>query len=644
MRLLYSLAFLLLSLFAHAEDVSVRMNRVRHPVTKKWGYAFKEQNINSPLHGVIATGVNWVGFGSQLISKKESELIDWVIPPHYDEVASKFLEGLSMVRIGDKVGFINIYDCFVIAPEYDFTGDLDGFHDGLAAVCKNGKWGYINRNGVYMINAEYDDADAFNDHHLAAVKKNGLWGVIDLNGKVVVPIDNKMKQAMMNVPVSNKAYRAAVATVKKDYEGGAYASRVSQIANTKRTVKQSAPAPAKQQAKGKGKKGTKSTAKQPAAPAQSKPVGLSVDATRESLVYKQVGSGDSLGIKDQYGRWIVPPLFSSIKHDKDDNMFIVKRGDLYGCYLWNGNRLIGTYFDSMSEFSGGKAQISSYGIKGWIDKDGYISPSFPTDLCKAGINKEKSNIADARAMYERCTEICPDYASAYNNIALLDFRNKDYNKGISKLKLAVKLDPNNETISKNLKQAKEERKMRRKARWDTGLDIAMAVITIGTTAYSTYSSISNGGSSGGTGYTASSSGSFSSDDSFSSGGGGGGGGGPRTCVYCKGSGTCTFCKGSGQGPKTISGTNVHETCHYCHGKRTCKNCKGKGTVGSGSSGGGGSKSSGGGSGATCADCHGDGKCGECNGKGQRQVTGTWTTCWRCNGDGKCKSCGATGKR
>lgn len=641
MRLLFSMAFLLLSVFAHAEDVSVRMNRVRHPVTKKWGYAFKEQNINSPLHGVIATGVNWVGFGSQLISKKESELIDWVIPPHYDEVASKFLEGLAMVRLGDKVGFINIYDCIVIKPEYDFTGDLDGFHEGLAAVCKDGKWGYINRHGVYMIKAEYDDADAFNDNHLAAVKKDGHWGVIDLNGKVVVPIDNKIKQAMMTVPVSNKAYRAAVASVKKDYEAGTYASRISQIQDTKPSAKSAAPAPKPQ---AKGKKGAKNTAK--SAPiAQSKPAGVSPDATHENLVYRQVGSGDSIGIKDQYDRWIVPPLFSSIKHDKDDNMFIVKRGELYGCYLWNGNRLIGTYFDSMSEFSGGKATVTAFGITGWIDKEGYINNNFPSDLCIAGIDAEKSSISHARNIYERCTEICPDYASAYNNLALLDFRNKDYNKGMSKLKLAVKLDPTNETIAKNLKQAKEERKMRRKERWDTGLDIAMAVITIGTTAYSAYSSISGNAVAGG-GYsssTSSLSGGYSSDDSYSS-GGGGGGGGPRTCVYCKGTGTCSFCKGSGQGPKTIALTNTHETCHYCHGRKTCKNCKGKGTVGGGSSGGGGSKASGGSSGATCADCHGDGKCAECNGSGTNYVNGNPATCWRCHGDGKCKSCGATGKR
>lgn len=632
MRILLSLTLLLFSLFIHAEDAAVRMNRVRHPVTKKWGYAFKEQNINSPLHGVIAIGVNWVGFGSQLISKKESELIDWVIPPHYDDVASKFHEDMAMVRLGDKVGFINIYDCFVIKPQYDYKGDLDGFHEGLAAVCKDGKWGYINHHGVFMISPEYDEADAFNDNHLAAVKKDGLWGVIDLNGTVVVPIDNKLKQAMISLPVSNKAYRAAVAKTKKDYEDGAYADRVNKIANTRSTAKQSA-----RTAPTKGKKGAKGGVKQSASNnANHTASAISIDTKREKLTYTQVGNGDSLGIKDQYGRWIVPPLFSSIKHDKDDDIFIVKRGELYGCYLWNGNRLMGTYFDSMSEFSGGKSNVSAFGVNGWIDKNGYLNNTFPSDLCKAGMNIEKKDVNDARAIYERCTDICPDYASAYNNIALLDFRNKDYNKGISKLKLAAKLEPDNTIVANNLKQAKEERKIRRKERWDTGLEIAMAVITIGSTAYSAYSSISGNTSGGEYSQTASS-------GSYSSGGSSGGSGGGGTCHSCKGSGKCFACNGSGQGVRTITGTNTHETCHYCHGRKYCSQCKGKGTIGS-SAKGSSSKMSGGSFGATCGDCHGNGQCAECNGQGRRQVAGTWSDCWRCNKSGRCKSCNGTGKR
>ena len=47
------------------QKVAVRMNRVKHPVTKKWGYAFKEQNIKSKsfdlLFVIIAMVLLWIG-------------------------------------------------------------------------------------------------------------------------------------------------------------------------------------------------------------------------------------------------------------------------------------------------------------------------------------------------------------------------------------------------------------------------------------------------------------------------------------------------------------------------------------------------------------------------------------------------------
>lgn len=44
--------------------------------------------------------------------------------------------------------------------------------------------------------------------------------------------------------------------------------------------------------------------------------------------------------------------------------------------------------------------------------------------------------------------INPEYASAYNNLALIDIENKDYSKGMRKLKLAHELVPNDSVIAK----------------------------------------------------------------------------------------------------------------------------------------------------------------------------------------------------
>ncbi|MBQ0023911.1 MAG: WG repeat-containing protein [Prevotellaceae bacterium] len=611
------------ALMAHADGdeneaevkAAVRMVRVKHPVTKKWGYAFKEQNINSPLHGIVATSINVLGTGSALLSKKESELIDWAVPSQYDEVASKFTDDLAMVAIGDKIGFINIYNCFILPPIYDRTNNLDGFCDGLAAVRKNGKWGFINRTGKYLIPAEYDDAESFSKHHTALVKKGENWGMIDLEGNVVLPFEYGNK-TLMTLPLKNKAYKEAVEKVEQRYNANEYAARIKEINSLDLPASKpqaSAVAPAKT-TKGKGKP---AAATKPVTVASPKVFDLY--RQQDELTYNEAWEDGLLGIKDNYGRWIVPPLFNAVTQDKDDQCFIVCRDSLYGCYLWNGARVVNTFFDSMSEFNNGRSHVSSYGVHGYLDLDGNMNPDFISDLAEMGKSTEITNSIKAHKIYERCTDISPDYASAYNNIGILDLKAHDYNKGMRNLKLAIELEPDNEIFTNNLEIAKNDRKERRSRRLNTGLTIATAVISLGCTAYSTYSSISGNSSSGG-GYSSS---------SVSSSGSSGGGGGNHSCGACRGSGVCKVCGGSGQGARTAFGTNVHVNCPSCHGSKICKYCHGKK-----------SSYSGGATGATCNDCHGAGKCWECNGTG----VANGSTCWRCNGSKSCKSCGGKGTR
>lgn len=581
---------------AQTELVAAKMNRVKHPITGKWGYAFKEQNINSPLHGITSTTVNVLGkVGSELISKSDADWIDWVVPPHYDNVSKSFNENLSMVELNGKVGFIDVYNRFVIQPSFDGGIDLDGFCHGLAAVALNGKWGFIDKEGAWVVKPVYENADNFNDYYVAAVKKDGKWGVIDMRGDIKLPCDNKVKAAMMTVPVSNKRYRDVAQAVKKSVEAGQYRDVQKKLDATSDRVNKS----------------------------------IANAKRKQPLVYKTTEQSGLFGVKDNFDRWIVPPIYKTIKEDKDDKAFLVKNDSVWGCYLWNGSRLITPCFDSMTEFSGGKSTVIVEDVKGWITIDGELKKEFLQDLCNKGIEVEKTNKSRAYGIYERALLVNPEYASALNNLALIDLGRKDYNKGIRKLKQAVELDPNNETISKNLAMAKDARKERRNARWSTGLSIASAVITLGSTIYSTYSAIDGGGGYASTGSSSAGGASFSDVS-------GGGGGGSRTCLYCKGNGICKFCNGSGQGPRTITGTNKHENCHYCHGKKTCHNCRGKGVVGGGSSSASG-KTSGSVSGS-CKDCHGSGVCAECNGTGVRYVAGQPSECWSCHGNRKCTSC------
>lgn len=177
-RISFALFFSCVAMCLCAQELAAyRLNLVRHPETKKYGYAFKEQNINSPIRGAASTAVNVLGSGaSVLIGKSNADNIDWAIPPQYDDAANKFRENLAMVKVNGKVGFIDLYNRFIIEPVYDDVDDMDGFHQGVAAVKKDGKWGYINKEGECVIPFEYDAADAFDEDLIAPVKVGELWG------------------------------------------------------------------------------------------------------------------------------------------------------------------------------------------------------------------------------------------------------------------------------------------------------------------------------------------------------------------------------------------------------------------------------------------------------------------------------------
>lgn len=542
------------SAVATAQDslAAYRLNLVRHPVTKLYGYAFKQQNVMSPIRGTTSTAVNLLGkAGSVLISKDEAEHIDWAVPPQYDAAASSFHANLAMVKVGDKVGFIDMYNRFVIEPVYDGDTEIDGFHEGLAAVKLDGKWGYIDKLGRVVIPFEYDEADAFDDHMVAAVKVGDQWGAIDILGRMVVQPDKKVKAAMKTVPVSNKPWRQAVAEAKDNKANGTFDERIRTLHEASTVVN-----------------------------------AMISDDSPQELTYTEVNNGDSLGIRDNYGRMIVPASFSTVEHCKDDGVFIVGRDGRYGAYLYNGSKLINPCFDTMERFSDGRSTITAEGVTGWIDTEGNLDPNLLATLSINGIKMEKEDKAKARQLYERALDINPEYASAYNNIALLDIEKADYNKGMRKLKLAHELAPEDTTIAKNLAWAKESRKERRKERWQAGLSIAGAIIGIAATTYSTYSAIKNSSSSSGSG---------SGVSSGSSGSGSGGSGKCKTCqgsgkcsstsgtankYYCHGSGKCGYCSGGlyhAYGQQTVctacKGNNV---CKYCGGSGKCKSCGGRG--------------------------------------------------------------------
>lgn len=106
------------------------------------------------------------------------------IPGSYD-FALDFTEGLALVRLGNRRGYVDLAGKEAIKPaKYERAGQFMG---GFAPVMIGGKWGYIDRAGKLAIEPAYDDVLSFRDG-LAPVRRGGKWGYIDAKGTLVVPL------------------------------------------------------------------------------------------------------------------------------------------------------------------------------------------------------------------------------------------------------------------------------------------------------------------------------------------------------------------------------------------------------------------------------------------------------------------------
>ncbi|KAK3582429.1 hypothetical protein CHS0354_023975 [Potamilus streckersoni] len=66
--------------------------------------------------------------------------------------------------------------------EYD---ELKDFTEGICPARKGNKWGYINQNNEWVIQPTFEDVTQFASGY-ASAKYGGFWGVIDKSGRVVV--------------------------------------------------------------------------------------------------------------------------------------------------------------------------------------------------------------------------------------------------------------------------------------------------------------------------------------------------------------------------------------------------------------------------------------------------------------------------
>lgn len=137
-----------------------------------------------------------------------------IIPQQYSNTYS-FSEGLACVVSSDgtSIGFIDKTGNVVIPFVYDEYGT--SFHDGLAAVGRNGKIGYINAQNKVVIPFEYDDAFAASDG-ICPVAKGGRYGLIDYSGNVVLPLEyDDISEYTNGVAYAIKDRRLYIVTIEE---------------------------------------------------------------------------------------------------------------------------------------------------------------------------------------------------------------------------------------------------------------------------------------------------------------------------------------------------------------------------------------------------------------------------------------------
>ena len=67
-------------------------------------------------------------------------------------------------------------------PKYD---DIFSFSEGMAIVEVDHKYGYIDKTGKEVVKPKYDEANPFNEG-LALVGIKGKYGFVDKNGKAKI--------------------------------------------------------------------------------------------------------------------------------------------------------------------------------------------------------------------------------------------------------------------------------------------------------------------------------------------------------------------------------------------------------------------------------------------------------------------------
>jgi serine/threonine protein kinase len=232
-----------------------------------------------------------------------------VISSQFDD-AWDFADGLALVKVGSKHGYIDKSGKQVISPQFD---DVYGFADGLARLKVGSKHGYIDKSGKQVISPQFDDVRSFADG-LALVKVASKYGYIDKSGKQV--ISPQFDYA--------RSFADGLALVKVGSKYG-YIDK-----NGKQLI--------------------------------SPQFDYAWDFA-DRLARVKVGS--KWGYIDKSGRQVISPQFSDV-YDFADGLALVKVGSKWGYIDKSGRQVISPQFDYAEYFADGLAAVKINGKLGYI--------------------------------------------------------------------------------------------------------------------------------------------------------------------------------------------------------------------------------------------------------------------------------------
>lgn len=113
---------------------------------------------------------------------------EWAFTTNQYDRCNDFSDGLAIVKIGFKRGYINRAGEIHIAPEYNI---IDAYSEDLASAgyidfkTMDAKSGYINRAGEFVIKPQFEVTSPFQEGY-ACVRLNKLWGYIDRSGNFTI--------------------------------------------------------------------------------------------------------------------------------------------------------------------------------------------------------------------------------------------------------------------------------------------------------------------------------------------------------------------------------------------------------------------------------------------------------------------------